>query len=134
MIRPARIVGIAAIALAAFGTAASIAAIGQQADFSPTRYSALEILPPVRTAAAEAAVDAPAGAACSVKLMVGEGANAAGAMAPVELSVDTGESMDLDMPGSAGFSVACGAGSGSAAAADAELSETTVLKGDLAAL
>jgi hypothetical protein len=131
MIRPARIVGFAAIALAAFGTAASIAAIGQQSDFGPTRYSDLRTAAPAAVAVVVTEDDPLA--ACSVTLMVGEGADAA-ELAPVQLDVVTGDSMDLDMPGSAGFSVACGAGAPSSGAADAELSESELVKGDLAAL
>lgn len=130
MIRPARIAGFAAIALAAFGTAASIAAIGDSGRIGAVRYSAIEplperVAPAVRTASTDGV--------CAVTLMVGDAVSApAAVVAPVEVSVRANETMDLDMPGSSGFSVACGGGT--APAADAEMSDTDVHKGDLAAL
>ena len=123
MIKPARLIGFAAIALAAFGTAASIAAIGRSDDLAVTRYSDLQFAPPALTAGARTA-----SAACSVSLL--PGAADAGA---VDLHVGKGEIMDLDMPGSAGFTVACGADA-AAPAATATLGESALEKTDLASL
>ncbi len=107
MIKPAHIIGFAVIALAAFGTAASIAAIGRSDDLTVTRYADLVYAPP-----AGKVVTAAVDTGCTVDLLGG------GIAGPgLDLKVAEGQAMDLDIPGSAGFTVACGAGAGSAATA-----------------
>lgn len=96
MIKPARIIGFSAIALAAFGTAASIAAIGRSDDLKVTRYTDLVYAPPAVQMAA-----APSGCVVDLLGSVDTGPG-------LGLNVAEGQSMNLDMPGSAGFTVACG--------------------------
>ncbi len=107
MIKPARIIGFAVIALAAFGTAASIAAIGRSDDLVLTRYADLVFAPP-----AQASTVTTADSGCTVDLLAGGEAGPG-----LDIKVAEGQAMDLDVPGSAGFTVACGAGAGSTATA-----------------
>lgn len=98
MFRPARIVAFAAIALASFGTAAGIAAIGRSDDLTTHRYAELVYAPPAATASAR-----DAARVCDVTLLGGADRSA------IDLSVASGEIMDMDLTGSQGVSVACGA-------------------------
>lgn len=109
MIRTARILGFGAIALAAFGTAAGIASIGTDDDLLSGGYRALARVEPVEPAR----VAARPGTRCEVLLPVVDAVgrtDASGVVVPLALSLPADDSMDLDLPGSEGFSVACAAG------------------------
>lgn len=109
MIRTARILGLGAIALAAFGTAAGIASIGESDDFMRGGYRALTSVEPVEPSR----VAAQPGTRCDILLPLGDSLGRTAesdVVVPLALSVPAEDSMDLDLPGSDGFSVACASG------------------------
>ncbi|WP_181699831.1 hypothetical protein [Chthonobacter albigriseus] len=128
MFKPVHTAAVAAALTVFFGTAAGIAAIGSTSWVEPQTQDIGRI-----GGVASAADEAPALASCSVMLVVGQSADASTSDI-VEVTLSARETIDLDTPDQAGFSVVCGEGPVGSAPAMTAVEEVNLMKADLAAL
>lgn len=129
MLKPVHTAAAAAALTILFGTAAGIAAIGNTGWVLPAD-------PAIDRFEGSAAISLQSGplASCSIFLVVGQSADAASTDI-VEVTLAAQETLDLDTPDSAGFSVVCGQGpAGAPGPAVTTSVDVDVKKTDLAAL
>jgi hypothetical protein len=129
MLKPIHTTAVAAALTIVFGTAAGIAAIGTT-DWVKPSDAGLDRIQGAGTLVSE---PAPL-ASCSIFLVVGQAADASSTDI-VEVTLAEQETLDLDTPDAAGFSVVCGQGpAGAPAPALTTADDVPVAKADLAAL